>query len=425
MNHKKKQTLKISVLIASIFIIFLSITYAFINQTLFGTKRQVITTGDIQVELEEGKELTINDAMPMYDEVGKIQKQHFDFQVVNHSRYKVNYTLYLSDITDSSKEKLSYEDVKYYLVKEEKEIKLEKLSDRTEEIIDEGTIEKNSTIHYTLRLWIDSEVTENSAIEGKTLSFKLVARLQSNLKEEYTISYVTGTEQKIGDEIKTEGEDYQITSTVPTKDNNIFLGWSTTPNGSVEYLANSLYIENKELNLFAVWKPRQLYHYGNQYTSDTGGWQYTRVYNTTPSSDGKAINYASEITTFTKDYIQWSETGGATSSTEYHFGVGYFQHKNLVRLQDAKKVSFTYTLPTVVSVSGYAPAITFSILDKDNKILISKMERPGSANNNLVTTSLDTTGLDLSSVWVRINCSTGASANQKLVFRLYSVSVTY
>jgi len=54
-KRKKKQIAKISVFITSVFVIFLSVTYAFINMTVTGTKRQVITSGNLQIELEEEK----------------------------------------------------------------------------------------------------------------------------------------------------------------------------------------------------------------------------------------------------------------------------------------------------------------------------------------------------------------------------------
>ena len=74
-KNKKRQVAKISVFITSIFVIFMSITYAFITQTLTGTKEVVINAGVLDLVLEEENAITISNALPMYDEVGKIQEQ--------------------------------------------------------------------------------------------------------------------------------------------------------------------------------------------------------------------------------------------------------------------------------------------------------------------------------------------------------------
>lgn len=69
-KEKRKQIAKITVFITSIFIIFLSISYAFINLTLEGTKRQVIQVGTLDLVLEEDENnLTIENALTLYREL--------------------------------------------------------------------------------------------------------------------------------------------------------------------------------------------------------------------------------------------------------------------------------------------------------------------------------------------------------------------
>jgi len=83
-KNKRKQIAKITVFITSIFIIFMSVSFAFINLTLQGTKRQVIEAGTLSLELDEdGNNLTIANALPMYDEVGMIQEA-FTFRLINN-----------------------------------------------------------------------------------------------------------------------------------------------------------------------------------------------------------------------------------------------------------------------------------------------------------------------------------------------------
>ena len=72
-KNNKRQVAKITVFITSIFVIFMSITYAFVNQVLTGTKEVVVSAGVLDLVLEEENAITISNAYPMYDEVGMIQ----------------------------------------------------------------------------------------------------------------------------------------------------------------------------------------------------------------------------------------------------------------------------------------------------------------------------------------------------------------
>ncbi len=170
---KKKEIAKISVFITSIFVIFLSITYAFINLTLAGNKRQVITVGTLQLELEEDDEITIQNALPMYDEVGLIQDA-FTFRLINKGNNAVNYILSLEDITEEETNKLSTFQVKYGLTRDS--ITKKGYLSTIEGIgykLEEDTIEGNTTYNYELRLWVASEVTDNEDIKDKSLKYKI------------------------------------------------------------------------------------------------------------------------------------------------------------------------------------------------------------------------------------------------------------
>jgi len=169
-KQKKIQVAKISVFITSIFVIFLSVTYAFINLTLQGTKKQVITAGTLQLDLiEDENNINLTNTLPMYDEVGMIQEP-FTFRLINNGDNPVNYRLKLVDITTGSK--LSRNIVKYGLTKEGTDT-INFLSTLSSGVIDEGTINGQETINYKLRLWIDSNVTDNNKISGKSLTYKI------------------------------------------------------------------------------------------------------------------------------------------------------------------------------------------------------------------------------------------------------------
>lgn len=170
-SDKRIGVAKISIFITSIFVIFLSISYAFINQTLTGTKRQVITSGNLELELKEGNAITLENALPMYDEVGMIQDA-FAFSVTNKTDKDTNYILKLVDITPEGIQKLDTEIVKYGLEKDEAK-SIDLLSTLKNGILDTGKISGNQTINYALRLWIDSSVEDETLINGKSLNYRV------------------------------------------------------------------------------------------------------------------------------------------------------------------------------------------------------------------------------------------------------------
>jgi len=181
-KEKKKQIAKISVFITSIFVIFLSVTYAFINMTVAGTKRQVITSGNLAIELAEEKELTITNAMPMYDEVGMLQDA-FNFKLMNKIDAPAEYKLKMIDITKASSNQLDLQMIKYGLVKDSEDPTIGLVTALENNVIDSGVIKGNQTINYKLRLWIKSDVTAEDDIKDKTRSFRIDVEATQSAEE--------------------------------------------------------------------------------------------------------------------------------------------------------------------------------------------------------------------------------------------------
>jgi len=182
MKKRNQQIAKISVFITSLFVIFLSVTYAFINLTIGGEKRQVITAGSLELELiEDENNLTITNALPMYDEVGMIQDA-FTFHLQNKGTTSVNYKVKLVDITTG--DKLNVNDVRYGLVKDGGRV-IKSLSSLNEGIIDEGKIDANIKIEYALRLWIREDLEDNELIRDKDLSFRIDVEESQDIEVSY------------------------------------------------------------------------------------------------------------------------------------------------------------------------------------------------------------------------------------------------
>ncbi len=196
-KENKKQIAKITIFLTSIFIIFLSVTYAFINVTINGTRRQVITVGNLNIDLEEDNNFTIDNTLPVYDEVGMLSKP-FNFRLINNSDEKANYTLSLEDITTG--EKLSFSDVKLGLTKNG-EVSIYSLDTLENLVIDTGLINGNETIEYNLRLWIKDSVTDNESIQGKSLRFRIQVNAEQIPKEIYAESILNGTDPVLSDNL--------------------------------------------------------------------------------------------------------------------------------------------------------------------------------------------------------------------------------
>ena len=122
MNNKKK----IFVVIAFIFTIALvSIgTYAIWNVNLL-TDSNKISTGQIKMSYTETNEITMNDAIPIKDEEGKLLTNYFDFQVLTYiktkdndsTERKISYNVVLEPLTVDNA--LSDNEIKVYLTKVE------------------------------------------------------------------------------------------------------------------------------------------------------------------------------------------------------------------------------------------------------------------------------------------------------------------
>ncbi len=201
-KNKNKKITALSIFITSILILFISISYAFMDDGVRGTKRQVITTGSLQLDLKEEKNITLANAMPMYDEVGMIGEP-FEFTLQNKTSGNINYKLKLKNVTEGSK-KLSTSIVKYGLTKDGVVTK-DFLSKLKKNVLDSGTIEENQTINYSLRLWIDSNVEDEAQIKDKSLSYKIEVEVSQEIQ--YTnpavVSDVFNKDVNLGEICKT------------------------------------------------------------------------------------------------------------------------------------------------------------------------------------------------------------------------------
>lgn len=92
-----------------------------------------------------------------------------------------------------------------------------------------------------------------------TLIFALIIPVSAEVNPRmvfYTVSYnVNGGTGTIRAQSKPEGITIYLATTVPTRTNYIFCGWSTSANSqTAEYYCNDPYSTNESVTLYAVWK---------------------------------------------------------------------------------------------------------------------------------------------------------------------------
>ena len=200
MEEKKKigngKLLVIAIVL--ILVVIIGTTYAWYRITRSSDTINKIKAGSLEMTLDdiatEGIKL-LNEVPKSYSQGMKTEE--YTFILTNTGTTTNDYTIYLDDVLkftdDQGKEititddtKLEDTKIRYILLKDGESAastKSKLLSAATERIIDTGKIDKNQTIKYSLRMWIDSRA-ENEVM-GKKFNAKLrVEASQSTTNEE-------------------------------------------------------------------------------------------------------------------------------------------------------------------------------------------------------------------------------------------------
>ena len=190
MNKKK-----VLLVIVSVFLIGLvSIgTYAIFNTDIL-TGDNTIKTGQIKMSYTETNEITMDNALPMKDEEGKVLTDYFDFQVLSYiktkdsdsTKRKINYNIVLEPLTVENP--LNDNEIKVYLTMIENGTETVVIEPTTIDQINNYILNNHEDIFsnnkaevvtsYRLRAWIDSKVDTNKLSEKK-YSYKFRVNVNS------------------------------------------------------------------------------------------------------------------------------------------------------------------------------------------------------------------------------------------------------
>ena len=188
MEEKKKagnRKLLIMTLVITLVVIF-GTTYAWLSLTKNSDVLNKITAGNLELTLDDkaSEGIKLLKAIPMSYQQG-IKTEEYTFTLKNTGKITSDYTIYLEDVltfTDEDGKELTITDenkledtkIRYILLKDDEVAAANKsklLSESAERSIDTGKIEKNQTIKYSMRVWIDSRA-ENEVM-GKKFNAKL------------------------------------------------------------------------------------------------------------------------------------------------------------------------------------------------------------------------------------------------------------
>jgi len=160
----KDHKMSLFVITAAI-VMLIGLSYAWLQITLRGEKEiNIFAAGSLRLVLDDTMTngINITEAIPITDEEGKTLEE-YTFTLENTGKVDSDYTIYLDDL-DLPEDKTRMQDhfIKYYLVRDGKELALDLLSTtgiNPERILDSGSIESGEKFTYSLRMWIDQDAT--------------------------------------------------------------------------------------------------------------------------------------------------------------------------------------------------------------------------------------------------------------------------
>ena len=174
-NENKKVLIP---LIAVIAILVVGVTYAWLTQVLNGTQVNRIKAGTLDLVLDDNASngIDLQYAVPQSDEQG-LNNQAYTFRVINNGNLNASYKLYLDDEElEDGQVRIGDAYVKYDLVRNssanDPKLLSTTLDGENKRVLDDVIINGKATNEYSLRLWIDSEAT-NEEVANKVLKAKI------------------------------------------------------------------------------------------------------------------------------------------------------------------------------------------------------------------------------------------------------------
>ena len=254
LNEVKNKILPVFLLI----LLLVGGSYAWFNYVKVGDKTQVVRAGKYSFKLEECEnDIILKNAVPESAKKG-LEEDVCTFRVQNTGSVSGEYTVYLDDEELEEKEKRMNDSfVRYSLVKGDEEESEEKTKLLTttgtnpERVMATGTLNKGEEDVYHLKVWIDSEATNE--VMSTIFYGKLRVKIDQTTKQTVTINPNGGVYNKKKENTviaKKTGETVEIVGE-PEREGYEFAGWDIEE-GTV-ITGNIITVGKKNITLKAKW----------------------------------------------------------------------------------------------------------------------------------------------------------------------------
>lgn len=174
MENLRKNNKVLVIMLLAFVIVIIALTAAVFSYSKPGTVANKITLGKLELTLTEGNAIALNDTYPMTDDDGK-KLTGFTFSLKNTGSTVSTYSIYLDDVSvDSGDTRLNDKYIKYSFTKDSVVGAAKPLTDlgtNQQRVLDTGTIAKDTTINYNLKLWVTSDI--DADIGGQVWKGKL------------------------------------------------------------------------------------------------------------------------------------------------------------------------------------------------------------------------------------------------------------
>ena len=157
----KKNKIMMLVILNVLIILIIALSYAAFRFTGLGQRENVVTLGTLELTLNEGNTINLEDTYPLTDSEG-LALDGYSFTLENTGTAAVDYVIYLDNVEISSPDvKLDDKYLKYSFDKNSSTGTaeyLESLGVDGSRILDQGTLDSSEENSYVLRVWPTIEV---------------------------------------------------------------------------------------------------------------------------------------------------------------------------------------------------------------------------------------------------------------------------
>ena len=157
---EKRNKIFLIILLVVLIIVIIALSYAAFSYSKVGSEN-VITLGTLELTLNEGNTINLEDTYPLTDSEG-LALSGYDFTLENTGTADVNYVIYLDNVEITSPDvKLDDKYLKYSLDKGSVKGNADYLNNLGADgsrILDQGTITSGEENSYVLRVWPTTEI---------------------------------------------------------------------------------------------------------------------------------------------------------------------------------------------------------------------------------------------------------------------------